>query len=86
MRKHWYKEQRSKEYRRALYRALSHAGLPWELAARMRDWSEPHVKTFLSSNAHLLNKPPDEVWADFHQELVKEVFKVGDGSVVGGQE
>lgn len=71
---HWHKERRSKEYRRAIYRALTRAGLKWELAVRIRDWSEPHIKAFLSSNPHLLNKPPEQVWADFQAELVKLVF------------
>jgi len=70
---HWHKERRSKEWRRAMYRALTRAGLPFELAMKVRDWSEGHIRLFLEGNAHMLNKAPDAVWADFEEELIRAV-------------
>lgn len=44
---HWYKEIRTQEERRELYRMLRDAGVPWQTASRVRDWSTPHILSWI---------------------------------------
>ncbi|GAB6102389.1 hypothetical protein JCM16138_16120 [Thermococcus atlanticus] len=46
----WYKEMRSKEERREIYRKLRELGYHPEIARRLRDWSESHIELFIRSN------------------------------------
>ena len=57
----WYKELYGKDERRRRYRILREAGLPAELARRVRDWSDGHLELFLKSNPHLLKTEPENV-------------------------
>jgi len=47
---HWYKELRTKEERREIYRKLREMGYPAEVARRLRDWSNGHIELFIRSN------------------------------------
>ena len=49
-RMHWYKELRTKEERREIYRKLREMGYPVEVARRVRDWSKPHIEQFIKNN------------------------------------
>ena len=48
----WYKEERTKEERREIYRKLREAGLNSYWSRRLRDWSIPKIKLFLENNGY----------------------------------
>ena len=58
---HWYKEIKGKDERRRIYRILRNAGLPAELARRVRDWSNRHIEAFIISNPHLFTVEVEEL-------------------------
>ena len=64
-RMHWYKELRSKEERRKIYRKLREMGYPADLARRMRDWSKPHIEQFIKAN-------PPEVFQEAKKRAEEE--------------
>lgn len=66
----WYRALRSKEWRRAMYKALRKCGLSREWAQRVRDWSEPHIYQFADTR---LEGGRETLRAEFEKEFMKEV-------------
>ena len=45
----WYKEKRTPEEARRIYRRARRAGVNWAQAMRIRYWSMPHIQQFISN-------------------------------------
>ena len=87
----WYKELRSKEERREIYRKLREMGYPSEIARRLRDWSESHIEQFIKVNPperfkNAIRKAREE--AEFYEAYPELEFSVSgiDYTAIRGEE